>query len=51
MRAQGASPTRLVPDLVLHRGRFELAHPSLHPPTNLLKSIVYAMSPQAITDL
>jgi cytosine/adenosine deaminase-related metal-dependent hydrolase len=29
----------------------DLAHPSLHPPTNLLKSIVYAMSPQAITDV
>ena len=26
-------------------------HPSLHPPTNLLKSVVYAMSPQAITDV
>jgi 5-methylthioadenosine/S-adenosylhomocysteine deaminase len=29
----------------------DLAHPSLHPPTNLLKSVVYAMSPQAITDV
>jgi len=29
----------------------DLGHPSLHPPTNLLKSIVYAMSPQAITDV
>jgi 5-methylthioadenosine/S-adenosylhomocysteine deaminase len=29
----------------------DLSHPSLHPPTNLLKNIVYAMSPQAITDV
>ena len=29
----------------------DLAHPSLHPPTSLLKSVVYAMSPQAITDV
>jgi 5-methylthioadenosine/S-adenosylhomocysteine deaminase len=29
----------------------DLGHPSLHPPTSLLKSVVYAMSPQAITDV
>jgi len=29
----------------------DLGHPSLHPPINLLKSVVYAMSPQAITDV
>ena len=29
----------------------DLAHPSLHPPTNLLKNVVYAMSPQAVTDV
>jgi 5-methylthioadenosine/S-adenosylhomocysteine deaminase len=29
----------------------DLGHPSLHPPTNLMKSVVYAMSPQAITDV
>jgi 5-methylthioadenosine/S-adenosylhomocysteine deaminase len=28
----------------------DLGHPSLHPPTDLLKNVVYAMSPQAITD-
>ena len=28
-----------------------LGHPSLHPRANLLKSVVYAMSPQAITDV
>ena len=29
----------------------DLGHPSLHPPTNLLKNVVYAMSPQAMTDV
>jgi 5-methylthioadenosine/S-adenosylhomocysteine deaminase len=29
----------------------DLAHPSLHPPTRLLKNVVYAMSPQAVTDV
>ena len=29
----------------------DLAHPSLHPPTALLKNVVYAMSPQAVTDV
>jgi 5-methylthioadenosine/S-adenosylhomocysteine deaminase len=28
----------------------DLGHPSLHPRTNLVKSVVYAMSPQAVTD-
>src|SRR5215470_16463247 len=29
----------------------DLTHPSLHPPSSLLKNVVYAMSPQAITDV
>jgi len=29
----------------------DLGHPSLHPPTGLVKSVVYAMSPQAVTDV
>jgi 5-methylthioadenosine/S-adenosylhomocysteine deaminase len=29
----------------------DLGHPSVHPPTNLLKNVVYAMSPQAVTDV
>jgi 5-methylthioadenosine/S-adenosylhomocysteine deaminase len=29
----------------------DLGHPSLHPPTALVKSVVYALSPQAITDV
>jgi 5-methylthioadenosine/S-adenosylhomocysteine deaminase len=29
----------------------DLGHPSLHPPTDLLKNVVYAMSPQAVSDV
>ncbi len=29
----------------------DLRHPSLHPPTDLLKNVVYAMSHQAVTDV
>jgi 5-methylthioadenosine/S-adenosylhomocysteine deaminase len=29
----------------------DLTHPSLHPPSSLLKNVVYAMSPQAVTDV
>ncbi|MGH7314495.1 MAG: amidohydrolase, partial [Candidatus Rokuibacteriota bacterium] len=29
----------------------DLEHPSLHPPTDLVASIVYAMSAQAVTDV
>jgi 5-methylthioadenosine/S-adenosylhomocysteine deaminase len=29
----------------------DLAHLSLHPPTDLLRNVVYAMSPQAVTDV
>jgi 5-methylthioadenosine/S-adenosylhomocysteine deaminase len=29
----------------------DLGHPSLHPPIDLLKNVVYALSPQAITDV
>jgi len=29
----------------------DLGHPSLHPPSDLVKTIVYAMSPQAVTDV
>jgi 5-methylthioadenosine/S-adenosylhomocysteine deaminase len=46
VEAGDIAPGRLA-DLVA----VDLAHPSLHPPTNLLKSVVYAMSPQAITDV
>ena len=29
----------------------DLGHPSLHPRINLFKNVVYAMSPQAVTDV
>jgi 5-methylthioadenosine/S-adenosylhomocysteine deaminase len=29
----------------------DLGHPSLHPPSALMKNVVYALSPQAITDV
>jgi len=29
----------------------DLGHPSLHPPIDLLKNVVYALSPQAVTDV
>ncbi|HXH84777.1 MAG TPA: amidohydrolase family protein [Candidatus Tectomicrobia bacterium] len=40
------APGRLADLLAL-----DLGDPSLHPPTNLLASIVYAMSPRAVTDV
>ena len=43
----GAIETGLGADLVA----VDPEHPSLHPPTDLLKNVVYAMSPQAITDV
>jgi len=43
----GAIETGLAADLVA----VDLEHPSLNPPTNLLKNVVYAMSAQAITDV
>lgn len=46
LEAGTIAPGRLA-DLVA----VELGHPSLHPPTDLLKSVVHAMSPQAITDV
>jgi 5-methylthioadenosine/S-adenosylhomocysteine deaminase len=41
----------LAPGRVADLVAVDLAHPSLHPRTNLLKNVVYAMSPQAITDV
>jgi 5-methylthioadenosine/S-adenosylhomocysteine deaminase len=43
----GAIEPGRVADLVA----VDLGHPSLHPPVDLVKSVVYAMSPQAITDV
>ena len=46
LAAGAIAPGRLA-DLVA----VDLGHPSLHPPANLLKSVVYAMSHQAVTDV
>ena len=46
LAAGAIAPGRLA-DLVA----VDLGHPSLHPPNNLLKSVVYAMSHQAVTDV
>jgi 5-methylthioadenosine/S-adenosylhomocysteine deaminase len=43
----GAVAPGMLADLVA----VDLGHPSLHPPTHLLKSVVYAMSHQAVTDV
>ncbi len=43
----GSIETGLAADLVA----VDLEHPSLHPPTDLFKNVVYAMSAQAITDV
>ncbi len=39
------------PEMLADLVSVDLTHPSLHPPTDLLKSVVYAMSPQAVTDV
>ncbi len=39
------------PGLLADLVTVDLGHPSLHPPTRLLKSVVYAMSPQAVSDV
>ncbi len=41
----------IAPGRVADLVALDLGHPSLHPPINLLKNIVYALSPQAITDV
>jgi 5-methylthioadenosine/S-adenosylhomocysteine deaminase len=46
LRAGAITPGRLA-DLVA----VDLGHPSLHPPVNLMKSVVYAMSHQAVADV
>ncbi len=41
----------IAPDVEADLVAVDLGHPSLHPPTDLRKSVVYAMSPQAVTDV
>ncbi len=47
----GLEAGALAPGLLADLVAVDLGHPSLHPPTDLLRSVVYAMSPQAITDV
>jgi len=47
----GLDAGRIEPGRLADLVAVDLGHPSLHPPTNLLANIVFAMSPQAITDV
>jgi 5-methylthioadenosine/S-adenosylhomocysteine deaminase len=47
----GLPAGRVAPGRVADLVAIDLAHPSLHPPSDLLKSVVYAMSDQAVTDV
>jgi 5-methylthioadenosine/S-adenosylhomocysteine deaminase len=47
----GIDAGRIAPGALADLVAVDLAHPSLHPPTDLLKSVVYALSPQAITEV
>jgi 5-methylthioadenosine/S-adenosylhomocysteine deaminase len=47
----GLDAGRVAPGGLADLVAVDLGHPSLHPPTDLLRSVVYAMSPQAVTDV
>jgi 5-methylthioadenosine/S-adenosylhomocysteine deaminase len=47
----GLDAGRVAPGALADLVAVDLGHPSLHPPTDLLRSVVYAMSPQAVTDV
>jgi len=48
-RLLGLDVGRIAPGLRADLIGVDLEHPSLHPPTRLMKNLVYAMSPQAVT--
>ena len=50
-RLLGLDVGRIAPGLRADLVGVDLDHPSLHPPTSLVKNVVYAMSPQAVTDV
>jgi 5-methylthioadenosine/S-adenosylhomocysteine deaminase len=50
-RLLGLPAGDIAPGLVADLVAVDLEHPSLHPRTSLLKSVVYAMSHQAVTDV
>jgi 5-methylthioadenosine/S-adenosylhomocysteine deaminase len=47
----GLEAGRVAPGALADLVAVDLAHPSLHPRTDLLKSVVYALSPQAVRDV
>jgi 5-methylthioadenosine/S-adenosylhomocysteine deaminase len=47
----GLDAGRIAPGALADLVAIDLGHPSLHPPTDLLGNVVYAMSPQAVTDV
>lgn len=47
----GLPAGRITPGYLADLVALDLDHPSLQPPTDLLRNVVYAMSPQAITDV
>jgi 5-methylthioadenosine/S-adenosylhomocysteine deaminase len=47
----GLAAGEIAPGRVADLVALDLGHPSLHPRANLLKSVVYAMSPQAVSDV
>ena len=50
-RLLGLEVGRIAPGLRADLVGVDLDHPSLHPPTSLLKNVVFAMSHQAVTDV
>ncbi len=50
-RLLGLDAGVVAPGMLADLVAVDLLHPSLHPPTNLLKNVVYAMSHQAVTDV
>ena len=46
----GLPAGRIAPGMLADLVAVDLGHPSLHPPNDLVKSVVYAMSHQAVTD-
>jgi len=50
-RLLGLPAGDIAPGMLADLVAVDLEHPSLHPRTHLLKNVVYAMFPQAVTDV